>query len=114
MVLLGPSAPAQASARRLRCMKRHVFICLGCDRLAYSTRSDAITCSTACRVRVHRTGEAKALRKALDGSLSRERQLEAVRLLRPDLADRIMAGKIKLDAVQDEIARIFASRHSRQ
>jgi hypothetical protein len=42
--------------------KCYVFVCFGCDLLAISERSDALTCSTACRVRAHRTGRLKEVR----------------------------------------------------
>ena len=38
-----------------------VFVCAGCDLLASSRRSDALTCSTTCRVRAHRSGRIKKL-----------------------------------------------------
>jgi hypothetical protein len=42
--------------------KRYISVCPGCDRLFDTERRDAMTCSPACRVRAHRSGELKRLR----------------------------------------------------
>ena len=39
---------------REKAQARRVFVCAACDLLTDSTRAHAITCSTACRVRLHR------------------------------------------------------------
>ena len=40
----------------------YIFLCAGCGALAVSERSDALTCSVACRVNAHRSGRLKQLR----------------------------------------------------
>ena len=39
---------------------RHKLICPGCNRRFFGLRSDAIYCSTTCRMRGHRNRLAKA------------------------------------------------------
>jgi len=41
----------------------YVYVCAGCDLLGEAERSDCMTCSPACRVRAHRSGEIKRLRE---------------------------------------------------
>jgi hypothetical protein len=75
-------------------------VCIGCRRLACSERSDAITCSTACRVRAHRNGSAKRLRDiaaAQDVSPGLVQQVAAIEALTPEIADEIWAGKRRID-----------------
>ena len=43
--------------------KRYIYVCAGCDLLAESSRSHTTTCSPACRVRAHRSGELKRLQQ---------------------------------------------------
>jgi hypothetical protein len=85
--------------------KRYVFVCVGCRRLACSERSDAITCSTACRVRAHRNGSAKRLRDiadALDVRPGLVQQAAAIKALTPEIDAEIQAGKRRID---DEVRR---------
>ncbi len=42
-----------------------VFVCVHCDDLAESPRSDALTCSAACRTAAHRHSEALQRLKAI-------------------------------------------------
>lgn len=74
----------------------YIYVCAGCDLLNEFERSDCMTCSPACRVRAHRSGELKRLRalalqlripnpamllhtKALQQLLSEDRQAELFR-----------------------------------
>lgn len=97
--------------------KCYIFVCCGCDLLNVSSRNDALTCSTACRVRAHRSGHIKMLRK-LAGSLglvnddgktlpARIIQHEAIERLRPDLAERIATDTLTLKQAQPYIYRKF-------
>lgn len=91
---------------------RYVFECAGCKCLVDSERSDAITCSPACRVTAHRNGSAKALREyasqpSLDISPALVLQVKAADLLLPDAADRIIAGEITLDDIRGDIWRAY-------
>ena len=42
--------------------KCYVFMCAGCGLLFPPERSDALTCSTRCRVRAYRNGNRRRLR----------------------------------------------------
>lgn len=74
----------------------HVFVCLGCGLLAESSRSDACTCSPACRVRAHRHGEhtqrLHAIAKGLDVSIAQVLHAKAIGELLPELARRYLTG----------------------
>ena len=74
----------------------HVFVCLGCGLLAESSRSDAYTCSPACRVRVHRHGEHKQrilnIARALDVTLAQVLHSQAIVELLPDLHHQYLTG----------------------
>lgn len=86
--------------------KCYVFVCAGCDLLSQSERSDALTCSTQCRVRAHRNGWLKTLHGIADRmhiSAASILQAKAVQQLRPDLADRMRAGTITLDDARPEV-----------
>ncbi|EQD60200.1 hypothetical protein B1A_10216, partial [mine drainage metagenome] len=39
--------------------KRYISVCVVCDGLFDTTRTDAMTCSPQCRTRGHRTGAIK-------------------------------------------------------
>ena len=49
-----PARKRYMQRSREKAQARRVFICAACHLLADSTRAHAITCSTACRVRLHR------------------------------------------------------------
>jgi hypothetical protein len=76
-------------------------VCLGCDLLFDSQRGDQLTCSAACRVRVHRNGRARrwfgdVLRAGIpkeEIDLAFSLEVKALRLLRSDLADRVRAER---------------------
>ena len=97
--------------------KCYIFVCCGCDLLATSIRSDALTCSTACRVRAHRNGSIKRLRelatmvglvdddnRPLPASL---KQGEAIKRLRPDLFQRLEDNTLSIRQAQPEVVRAF-------
>jgi len=93
--------------------KCYVFVCAGCDLLADSERSDAVTCSTACRVRAHRSGAIKRLReriKPFHVPLSLELQARAIDRLTPQFMPQIIAGKLTFDDVRDDVWREYWRR----
>jgi hypothetical protein len=79
-----------------------VFVCLGCDLLACSERSDALTCSSQCRVSAHRSGRAQRRREIaedIDVPPSLIAQIDACRRLLPaDTLSRLRSGKVKIDS----------------
>lgn len=84
--------------------KRYVFVCAGCDKLAESERSDAITCSTACRVSAHRNGSIKTLRaiaKAWDITPALIQRVAAIKELAPEFEGALRDGTRQID--DDEI-----------
>lgn len=96
--------------------KRYVFVCLGCGGLSDSDRKDQMTCSTACRVRAHRTGETKRTREAaqnVDVPVATMLRAGALSKLCPALGDRVAAGELKLndafalDAVRAEYKKLI-------
>jgi hypothetical protein len=98
-----------------------VFKCAGCGLLASSRRSDATTCSTACRVRAHRSG-ATAARTRLAEMLAivNERtgrpnpalmgHADAIYVLRPDLAERVYAGELTAYQAMPETYRTWVAQ----
>ena len=77
----------------------YVFVCAGCGLLAESTRSDALTCSRACRVRAHRNGALKQLRReATKGDVPPALMLQIAAALRlaPHLEKKVMSGRLKV------------------
>jgi hypothetical protein len=90
----------------------YVFVCAGCDCLVDSERSDAITCSPACRVAAHRNGSAKALRAFAGHPLLEVRpsivlQSRAAVFLLPESESRIRDGEITLDDIRGDIWRAY-------
>lgn len=97
--------------------KCYVYVCVGCDLLNMSERSDALTCSTKCRVRAHRNVSMQVLRalaSRLDITPASIQQAAAVQRLRPDLADQVAAGKVTFDGVRGEVWAAFWSLLSSQ
>ncbi len=76
----------------------HVYVCAACGCLEETSRAHTTTCSTACRVRLHRHPDlvAPTLRicEALGVGLAKVLRADAVRRLRPDLAERLLAGTL--------------------
>lgn len=94
--------------------KRYIITCAACGCLAEVSRTDALTCSPRCRVRLHRdpdrlvelTGMAKRMEITPFSIL----QAQAIVELRPDLGDRIRQGTLKLDDAQGEVGKAFNRR----
>ncbi len=97
-----------------------VFICAGCGLLSSSQRNDAMTCSPACRVRAHRSGELKRLRALAEDMRIMPATIlhaRAVKELCPELSDQITAGKFhwREDPFKrPEIVEAFYNRLSRE
>lgn len=92
--------------------KCYVFVCVGCNLLAMSERSDTLTCSTKCRVRAHRNGSLETLRTIARDADVRPgiiQQCAAVQRLRPDLAEQVRAGTLKLDDTRAPVLKAFWS-----
>jgi hypothetical protein len=90
--------------------KCYVYVCAGCGLLASSERSDALTCSGACRVRAHRNGELNRVREIArqwEITASSILQSKALSLLRPDLENEIMAGRLTLEDARGDVYRAF-------
>jgi len=86
--------------------KCYTFVCIGCNLLAQSERSDAITCCTACRVRAHRNGRAKKIKqiaKNIGCIAGKLQQFEAVMRLAPELWPDIKSDSKTLNEVMPEI-----------
>ena len=47
-----------------------MFVCAACDQLAFASRSNAITCSPACRVQAQRKGTIRKLTELASGLTS--------------------------------------------
>ena len=95
-----------------------VYVCAGCDLLAESSRSDTLTCSTACRVRAHRNGRLARMRASAvtrddrtgKPNIALSLQAEALLRLRPDLESDIMAGRLTIAQAQPLVCRAFTER----
>ncbi|THD09693.1 hypothetical protein [Metallibacterium scheffleri] len=83
---------------------RRITCCAICDGLFDTRRSDAVTCSPACRTRGHRTGELKRLAALFAGmggndiTVSMVMQARARRLLLPARNEQILAGTLQPDS----------------
>ena len=79
-----------------------------------TSRRDALTCSSKCRVSLHRHPEKlNKLRKqaeTCDVEPFMVLQAQALHQLRPDLVPRIMSGDATLDDVQPEVAETLWKR----
>ena len=90
--------------------KRYIFVCAGCGYLSESSRSDALTCSVACRVSAHRSGNLKRIRNIADSfdiAPARLLQAKAIKAVRPDLAMETLAGRLTIDDAQPQMRRTF-------
>jgi len=86
--------------------KCYVTVCVGCGLLHDVSRRDQLTCSPACRVRAHRDGSLKRLRRvAAEFKTSPELMqfASATELLRPDLAPAIMSGERNYEDIMPDL-----------
>jgi hypothetical protein len=90
--------------------QQYISVCAGCDKLFESARRDQLTCSNACRVRAHRSGELKRLRQIAaqwEVRTDAMMQIRALTLLRPDLEIEMRAGRLTLDQAMPEVVTAF-------
>jgi len=92
----------------------HVFVCAACDLLGCSVRAHSITCSTACRVRLHRSTALRELRakmnthcKTVDITFASVLEAKAIDRLIPEYGRRIRIGELKIEDVRGELWMAF-------
>ena len=95
--------------------KRYVFVCAGCDRLAAdSARKDQITWSPRCRVAWHRDVDRRRRltqdARRWDITVPLILQGAAVDRLRPDLADAVIAGRLKVADTRGDVWAAYRAR----
>lgn len=101
--------PAMTAPVTLR-HKCYVFVCQGCGLLADSSRSDAITCGTACRVRYHRNGRRETLQaiaKLWDTSVPLMARADAIARLSPEASEDVRAGQLTIEQAQVRIWPLY-------
>jgi len=83
-----------------------MFICAACGKVTRGKRRHAITCGAACRVRLHRHPELRehlASDSRLTGlSVADLLERRAFKAAYPDLAERIGANEINIEAARLE------------
>lgn len=94
--------------------KCYVFVCAACWLLADTRRAHTITCSPACRVRLHRNPE-KLARLQRDAELHHVTvamilQGAAIDMLCPELGNEILAGAKTFDDVRLDVYRAYLDR----
>ena len=92
--------------------KRYVFTCAVCGLLAESSRSDALTCSTACRVKGHRSGDIARLLKICEGDreeAARVMQVMALEVLCPDRLPSFLTSGFTAE-MRNAVAGAFRQR----
>jgi hypothetical protein len=92
--------------------KCYVYVCVGCNLLDHSERSDQLTCSPACRVRAHRNGSLQtlhALAKTHEVTPASIQQAAAVQRLATHIGDQVMARVIDHAEAQRQVWPIFWS-----
>ena len=91
--------------------KCYIICCAICGRLHETSRRDALTCSSKCRVSLHRHPERlQDFRKVctqMDVSPISVLMAKAVIRLRPDLDERISAGELTVEGAQSLVAEAF-------
>jgi len=103
--------------------KCYIIECPVCGKLTHVFRKDALTCGSACRVRLHRDPKIldAAKKVAMDMRIRVFDLLEAqaVRRLRPDLVEKLKRGEFSgfdplrgevepLDKIRGEIVKKYA------
>lgn len=107
--------PQRAAAEHARPVtpsrKRYVSVCAACDGLFEASRADQVTCSPACRVRLHRHPELVAHQRQMAAHMAVPLVLMlkagAIRRLCPELEAPIMAGTLTIDAAQPQVCAAF-------
>jgi len=91
----------------------HLYVCAGCGKLGRSSRSDKLTCSTACRVAAHRSGyliQIREIANQLDVAPAIILQAQAVALSRRGLGGDIDSGPLTMGAVQRRTTSAWLDR----
>ena len=105
------TSPSRVTHLRKRYVCPRVFVCVGCDLLACSERSHAVTCSPACRVRVHRHPDelrrVEALATSMHITVMDIQDAVAMQRLRPDLTARVTSGEVEMDDVRPDVWAAF-------
>ena len=86
--------------------KCYVYVCAGCGLFFPPGRSDALTCSGACRVKAHRNGALRCLRQlaaSADVPPGMLLQARAIERLCPHLVPEVMSGRIKIEDTRAEV-----------
>lgn len=88
--------------------KCYVMTCCGCNLMFESERKDQLTCSGSCRVKAHRNGSLKTLRKiAKSFDLEPSQILQAKAIDTLGFRDLVMSGDLKLDG-DPRVSKAFA------
>ena len=93
--------------------KRYILHCAVCDRLYDATRKDALTCSSRCRVQLHRRPPenfkrlSDMCRRVGEITPFMMLQLKALHTLRPDLRSRIPPSCVFDTSLLEEVAKAF-------
>ena len=91
--------------------KRYIIACASCELLTEVSRTDALTCSLRCRVRLHRHPELldarRKIAKRSEISVFSILESSAVQILRPDFTDLLIAGKVTFDEIRGEVVAAF-------
>jgi hypothetical protein len=83
-----------------------VFVCVGCGLFGFAERADALTCSTACRVRAHRNGRLKQIRAmASSAKIAPGMYVQALAVLRlcPHLGEELETGRLDLEDTRQQV-----------
>lgn len=90
--------------------KCYIFVCAGCCLLAESSRKDTLTCSTACRVKAHRSGklaDIKRVAASFEISAALILQAKAAQMLVPELAAKVAQGTLTFDDIRADVQKAF-------
>jgi hypothetical protein len=94
--------------------KRYIIACAICADLIEVTRCDALTCSSRCRVHLHRHPDAVTQLRAAARSVQVDvfciLEAHAARALCPDLAERIADGGLTMEAARGDLLRAYRGR----
>lgn len=92
-------------------MSFRMFTCAACGKIVRGRHAQAVTCSVACRVRLHRH---PGVREQLDtecrgAGLTLPQLLErrALAIEHPDLAERIAAGDLVLEDARTKVYKRY-------
>jgi len=84
--------------------KRYISECLACGDLYQAHRRHSITCSSACRVWLHRHPERRRILeeacRTLEIPVSLALQVKAIERLLPDLKPRLASGELSIEEAQ--------------